>query len=135
MRAPIRMSSPSPEDVWLLSRMRQITSSVSESMEKMRLREALHLVLFEAESMLQWHARRAAAKRRPESDTLGVLRAVTTTRVTMLQPFAPPRAESMLEALGYSHEARAVAVWPAPASLGPADPRCAAGRVPAEVGT
>ena len=114
-------AAPSPEDVWLLSRMRQITSSVSESMEKMRLREALHLVLFETESVLQWHARRAAAKRRLESDTHGILRAVTTTRVTMLQPFAPHVAESMLEALGYSHEARTVAAWPAPAGLGPAD--------------
>ena len=110
-----------PEDAWLLSRMRQITSSVSESMEKMRLREALHLVLFETESVLQWHARRAAAKRRPESDTHDILHGVMTVRVTMLRPFAPHVTESMRDALGYSHEARAVAEWPAHAGLGTAD--------------
>lgn len=114
-------ATPTPEDAWLLSRMRQITSSVTESMEKMRLREALHLILFEAESMLQWHARRAAAKGRPESDTRGVLHAVTTARVTMLQPFAPHVTGSMRDALGYSHEARAMDEWPAHAGLGTAD--------------
>jgi len=114
-------TAPPPEDAWLLSRMRQITSSVSESMEKMRLREALHLVLFETESMLQWHARRAAAKSRPESDTRGVLHAVMTVRVTMLQPFAPHVTESMRGALGYSHEARDMAEWPVHAGLGTAD--------------
>lgn len=110
-----------PEDAWLLSRMRQITSSVSESMEKMRLREALHLILFETESMLQWHSRRATAKSRPESDTRGVLHDVMTARVTMLQPFAPHVTESMRGALGYSHEARAMDEWPARAGLGTAD--------------
>lgn len=112
---------PSPEDAWLLSWMRKIILSVSESMEKMRLREALHLILFEAEVVLQWHARRAAAKNRPESDTRGVLHDVMTARVIMLQPFAPHVTESMWEMLGHSYEGRAMDKWPVRAGLGTAD--------------
>ena len=110
-----------PEDAWLLSWMRKIILSVTESMEKMRLREALHLILFETEVVLQWHARRASAKHRTESDTHDILYDVMTVRVTMLQPFAPHVTELMWGALGHSHEERAMTEWPVHASLGPSD--------------
>ena len=118
----VRQSAASfREDAWLLSWMRKIILSVSESMEKMRLREALHIILFETEAVLQWHARRAAAKNRPESDTRGVLHAVMTARVIMLQPFAPHVTELMWEKLGHSREGRAMDKWPVRAGLGTAD--------------
>ncbi len=85
------------EDLWLLSKMRQTTLRVGESMERMRMREALHLILFEFESMIGWYTKRTAAK---GSDGEGMRRRVAATRVTMLQPFAPHITESMLAALG-----------------------------------
>ena len=101
------------EDVWLLSKMRRIVASVTESMEKMRLRESLHLVLYEVDSVLQWHAKRTDAKKRSKSDDVSaILRAIMTVRVTLLQPFAPHITESMWTALGYTRHTWDKNMWP-----------------------
>ena len=100
------------EDRWLFSRVHQIVSDVRDAMERMRLREALHLILFEMESVLSWHARRAAAKGRADSDVWHVLHRVMSVRVIMLQPFAPHITESMWESLGYGFDARSKNRWP-----------------------
>ncbi|MFB5598199.1 MAG: leucine--tRNA ligase, partial [Nitrosopumilaceae archaeon] len=50
------------EDKWILSKSQSFISSVSTSIEKMRLREALHDILFSFEGDLQWYLKRAKAK-------------------------------------------------------------------------
>jgi len=88
------------EDKWILSKLQSLISNVSSSIEKMRLREALHGNLFSFEGDLQWFLKRAKAKGR--SDFRGVLHEINTKRVAMLSPFAPHIAEEMWEKLGNS---------------------------------
>ena len=64
----------------------------------MRLREALHDILFTFESDLSWYQKRTVAKGR--NDVSGILHQINSTRVAMLSPFAPHIAEEMWEKLG-----------------------------------
>ena len=88
------------EDRWIESKLQSVISNVSTSIEKMRLREALHEILFSFESDLQWYLKRARAKKR--DDYSGVLHEINTARVAMLSPFAPHIAEEVWEKLGNS---------------------------------
>ena len=64
----------------------------------MRLREALHDILFGFESDLGWYHKRASAKKR--NDTSAVLHHINSIRVAMLSPFAPHITEEMWAKLG-----------------------------------
>ncbi|MGD8431790.1 MAG: leucine--tRNA ligase [Nitrosopumilaceae archaeon] len=90
------------EDRWILSRTQSLISQVTESIEKMRLREALHDILFTFESDLNWYAKRIEAKGR--ENVSGILHRINSARVAMLSPFAPHIAEEMWEKLGNSEQ-------------------------------
>ncbi|MBC8250455.1 MAG: leucine--tRNA ligase [Candidatus Nitrosopelagicus sp.] len=98
-----------PEDVWILSKLSKLIFEVTESMEKMRLRESLHHILYGFDSELQWYMKRTKAKNR--NDISGVLNRVLATRISMLSPFAPHIAEEMWEKLGNS-EMVSRSSWP-----------------------
>lgn len=106
------------EDRWLLSRARGLALGVTSSIEKMRLREALHTALFSFESDLQWHRKRRAAREAHWGGATGgdqdaILREVYAVRVLLLSPFAPHAADEMWERLGMEGTASA-ARWPEP---------------------
>ncbi len=106
------------EDRWLLSRARGLALDVTSSIEKMRLREALHTALFSFESDLQWHRKRRAAREAHGGGATGgdqdaILREVYAVRVLLLSPFAPHAADEMWERLGMEGTASA-ARWPEP---------------------
>jgi leucyl-tRNA synthetase len=86
------------EDRWILSRAQSMISQVTESIEKMRLREALHDILFSFESDLSWYTKRVQAKNR--ENVSGILHKINSARVAMLSPFAPHIAEEIWEKLG-----------------------------------
>ena len=86
------------EDRWLESRLEQIVCETTSAMEKMRVREALHKILYELDSDIQWYLKRVEAKNR--TDVEGILHDVLSKRVAMLSPFAPHVAEEMWEKLG-----------------------------------
>jgi leucyl-tRNA synthetase len=88
------------EDRWILSRTQNVISQVTESIEKMRLREGLHDILFSFESDLSWYTKRVQAKNR--ENVSGILHKINSARVAMLSPFAPHIAEEMWEKLGNS---------------------------------
>ena len=52
------------EDRWILSKTQSMVSHVTEAIEKMRLREALHDILFTFELELSWYSKRINAKNR-----------------------------------------------------------------------
>lgn len=97
------------EDAWILSRMNMLAAQTTAALEKMRLREALHYILFSFESDLQWYQRRIAAKQR--TDVGYILRNILTMRIAMLSPFAPHIAEEMWERLG-NHGQVSKSAWP-----------------------
>ncbi len=105
-----------PEDRWIASRLDALVASVSDSVERMRLREALHGILFSFEDDIQWYLKRAGAKGR--DDCVPTLHRVYSTRVALLSPFAPHAAEEMWHALG-NPGAASKSGWPEPA--GPID--------------
>ena len=86
------------EDRWIASRLQGLVASASSSIEKMRLREALHEILFAFEDDIQWYLKRASAKGR--GDCSAMLHKIHSTRVAMLSPFAPHIAEEMWQGLG-----------------------------------
>ena len=108
---PLAGGAVEAEDRWLLSRLRGAAADAAGAVEKMRLREALHSVLFSLDVDLQWHARRAAAKGRSGEDTAPVLRRVAAARASMLSPFAPHAADEMWERLGLEGAA-SLSSWP-----------------------
>ena len=86
------------EDRWILSKLQSLIGTVTESVEKMRLREGLHDILFSFESDLSWYHKRVQAKDR--DDINGILYKINSARVAMLSPFAPHIAEEMWQKLG-----------------------------------
>ena len=86
------------EDRWILSKTQNKIAQITEAVEKMRLREALHDILFTFESDLSWYAKRVQAKDR--EDISGILHQINSARVAMLSPFAPHIAEEMWKNLG-----------------------------------
>ncbi len=88
------------EDRWILSKTQSMIIQVTEAVEKMRLREALHHILFTFESDLSWYHKRVQAKER--TDVSGILHHINSIRVAMLSPFAPHITEEMWEKLGNS---------------------------------
>lgn len=95
-----KIESLEAEDIWILSKSQSMVSQVTSAIEKMRLREALHDILFSFELDLSWYQKRIKAKNR--ENILGILHQVNSTRVAMLSPFAPHIAEEMWEKLGHS---------------------------------
>ncbi|MCV0393218.1 MAG: leucine--tRNA ligase [Nitrosopumilus sp.] len=88
------------EDRWILSKTQNLIHQVTESIEKMRLREGLHDILFTFESNLSWYNKRVQAKDR--KDVSGILYKINSARIAMLSPFAPHIAEEIWEKLGNS---------------------------------
>jgi len=97
------------EDKWILSKTQSKIAEVTEAVEKMRLREALHDILFTFESDLSWYQKRIQAKER--KNVSGILHQINSSRVAMLSPFAPHVAEEMWEKLGNT-EPVSKSSWP-----------------------
>ena len=94
-------TSSHAEDTWIKSKTALLVDQVTTSIKKMRLREALHHILFTFESDLAWYTKRTTAKNR-QKESLDTLHYINTTRVTMLAPFAPHISEEMWKKLGNS---------------------------------
>jgi len=88
------------EDMWVLSKTQGRIHEITEAVEKMRLREALHGILYAFGTDLSWYNKRVTAKSRDGSDgVLAILHKINSVRVAMLSPFAPHIAEEMWERL------------------------------------
>jgi leucyl-tRNA synthetase len=98
-----------PEDKWILSMLQNLAFNVSQSMDKIRLREALHHILYDFDSELQWYLKRTKSKQR--TNISGILHKILSSRVLMLSPFAPHIAEEIWEKLGNS-ELASKSAWP-----------------------
>jgi leucyl-tRNA synthetase len=98
-----------PEDKWIFSMLQNLAFNVSQSMDKIRLREALHHILYDFDSKLQWYLKRTKSKQR--TNISGILHKILSSRVLMLSPFAPHIAEEIWEKLGNS-ELASKSAWP-----------------------
>jgi leucyl-tRNA synthetase len=98
------------EDRWLISKLQRIIEDTTTSMDKLRMREALHNILYLLDQNLQWHSKRVRAKNR-ESLVVDILNEFNKTRLRLLAPFAPFTAEEVWERMGNS-ESIIFAGWP-----------------------
>ena len=103
------ISELEPEDKWILSMLQNLALNVSQSMDKIRFREALHHILYDFDSELQWYLKRTKSKQR--TNISGILHKILSSRVLMLSPFAPHIAEEIWEKLGNSKLA-SKSIWP-----------------------
>lgn len=97
------------EDRWLASRLQRAIAGTAESMDKLRVREAIHNILYSLEQDLQWYLKRTAAKGR--ENVTGNLAEFLDVQVRMLAPFAPFTAEEVWERMGNKQPLTAVG-WP-----------------------
>lgn len=97
------------EDRWIYAKLNQIVNRVTHNIEIMRLREALHDILYTLEQDMQWYRRRLSARGR--SAPLGIMYHIFETRARLLAPFAPHVAEQMWSYLGHD-DIISTATWP-----------------------
>jgi leucyl-tRNA synthetase len=97
------------EDKWLVSRLQRTIAETSASIDRLRIREAIHHTLYSLDQDLQWYLKRTAAKRRENvSETLAQF---LNVQVRMLAPFAPFTAEEVWERMG-NRQSITIASWP-----------------------
>ena len=59
-----KIDSLEPEDVWIKAKTQEMILHVTQAVEKMRLREALHEILYSFDGDLSWYLKRIQAKNR-----------------------------------------------------------------------
>ena len=87
------------EDRWLISKLQHTIANTTISMDKLRAREALHLILYSLDQDLQWYKKRVKTKRR-QSSIAATLSLFLDARIRMLAPFAPFISEEVWEKIG-----------------------------------
>ena len=87
------------EDRWLISRLQYAIEHVTISLDKLRVREALHVILYSLDRDLQWYQKRTKTKGR-ENSVSAILSIFLKTRIIMLAPFAPFISEEIWEIIG-----------------------------------
>ncbi|MEM2465823.1 MAG: leucine--tRNA ligase [Candidatus Bathyarchaeia archaeon] len=98
-------------DRWMLSRLQGHIKKATDAMEKLTVRKAIHIILFELDQDLQWYLKRA--KTTPTAHTTHILNEVLETQILMLTPFAPYTCEELWEKMGKKGFASS-APWPEP---------------------
>ncbi len=101
------------EDRWILSVIQRRIRDTTELMERLRVREVLHTILYSMEQDLQWYNKRIKSKGRSETLVTKILTVFLETRIKLLAPFAPfMAAEVWSSIVGDATGTRANLVWP-----------------------
>lgn len=88
------------EDHWIKAAVEMRLDNIRNSMQKMRLREALHDILYGIDSDYAWYRRRREARNVAVSPDM--VRWLCRLRACLLSPFAPHTAEQMWHTLNES---------------------------------
>ena len=99
-------------DRWLLSRLQRTVADTTMSMDKLRVREAAHNIIYSLDHDLQWYEKRVKAKNRENSSVQNTLSTFLNTRIRMLAPFAPFISEEVWEKIDNSSTSIIFAGWP-----------------------
>jgi leucyl-tRNA synthetase len=112
-RAVADMGELRTEDRWIISRLQRIVEQATDAINRLRVREALHNIVYQADQDAQWYLRRSRID--SGEDRAKVIAEVThqliETRVRLLAPFAPFISEEIWELMGHKDFISA-AGWP-----------------------
>jgi leucyl-tRNA synthetase len=97
------------EDLWISSRIQHIILETTSAIEKFRIREALHNILYLMDNDLQWYHKRKLAKNKSIRNIY--LKEFFETRIKLLSPFAPFFCEEVWEIMG-NHSFISIDQWP-----------------------
>ncbi len=97
------------EDVWISSRLQKIIMDTTSAIEKFRIREALHNILYLMDNDLEWYEKRKLAKNKSIFNSY--LKEFIETRIKLLSPFAPYFCEEVWEIMG-NDSYISLAQWP-----------------------
>ena len=97
------------EDTWFSSRIQHIILDTTGAIEKFRIREALHNILYLMDNDLQWYHKRKLAKNKSIRNIY--LKEFFETRIKLLSPFAPFFCEEVWEIMG-NHSFISIDQWP-----------------------
>ena len=97
------------EDVWISSRLQKVIMDTTSAIEKFRIREALHNILYLMDNDLEWYEKRKLAKNKSIFNSY--LKEFIETRIKLLSPFAPYFCEEVWEIMG-NDSYISLAQWP-----------------------
>jgi leucyl-tRNA synthetase len=97
------------EDVWISSRIQRLILETTTAIEKFRIREALHSILYLMDNDLQWYQKRKLAKNKPIHNNS--LKDFFEVRIKLLSPFAPFFCEEIWGIMG-NHSFISLSQWP-----------------------
>ena len=97
------------EDIWFSSRIQHIILDTTAAIEKFRIREALHNILYLMDNDLQWYQKRKLAKNKSKYNNY--LKEFFDIRIKLLSPFAPFFCEEVWEIMG-NHSFISIDQWP-----------------------
>ena len=93
-------SKPSTLDRWMISRLSSAVQTATSALDRLRVREAINIILYQLDNDIAWYKRRLRPKK-PRSDSRDrILRKVLETRTRMMTPLAPHTAEEIWSRIG-----------------------------------
>ena len=98
-------------DRWMLTRLSNAIESVTASMERLRLREAINIILYQLDNDVAWYQRRLGPATKRADNRNDVLKRVFETKARLLSPIAPHVAEEVWSNVG-GNLLVAAARWP-----------------------
>ena len=87
-------------DRWMTSRLSNAVQSATIALDKLRVREAINIILYQLDNDISWYNRRVGPKKRGSDNRDRVLRGVLEARTRMMAPMAPHTAEEIWNRLG-----------------------------------
>lgn len=100
------------EDRWLLSRLQHIIENTTKSLDRLRIREAVHNILYTMDYDIQWYEKRVKAKNREGLSVDYARSTFIDARIRMLAPFAPFISEEIWELTRKSTTSIMFSQWP-----------------------
>jgi len=87
-------------DRWMVSRLSSAVQSATNALDRLRVREAINIILYQLDNDIAWYKRRLGPKK-PRSDNRDrILRKVLETRTRMMAPLTPHTAEEIWSRIG-----------------------------------
>src|SRR5260370_27488759 len=87
-------------DRWMISRVSIAVQSATNALDRLRVREAINIILYQLDNDVAWYKRRLCPKKRRSDNRDRILRRVLETRTRMMPPLAPHTAEEIWSRIG-----------------------------------